>query len=230
MASSKLKIQLFGPCAVWRMGQLIPAGSWAQEKTKSLLKVLASQPGRVFTHDELIEWLWPETDPQKARKTLKSRIAELRRLLEPRLRRGQASRFIATHREGYSFKPEADCLIDLQEFVHGSEMGRAAEDAGRYEQAVAAYEKALRWCEPGELLAEDLYENWAISIRQSWEQSCLDLLSHLADCHARLGHYRRAVAWSRQIVRKEPYRESAYRQLMLYYYLAGSPGEALRVY
>ena len=229
-SNAKVKIQLFGPFAVWRAGRLISTESWRQEKTKSLLKILASEVGRVFKHDELIEWLWPEADPAKAQRTLKNRIAELRRLLEPRLRRGQESHFIETHHEGYRFKPEADCVIDLQEFVRLAEAGKASEQAERYAQAIASYEQSLRWCEPGELLAEDRYEEWAIAVRQSWEQEFLDVLSRLADCQARLGHYRRALARCRQILQKEPYRESSWRKLMLYYYLAGSPSEALGAY
>ncbi|MFQ6090504.1 MAG: AAA family ATPase, partial [Candidatus Bipolaricaulia bacterium] len=58
----------------------------------------------------------------------------------------------------------------------------------------------------------------------------LDLLSHLADLHARLGQYRRAIARCYQALREERYRESLYRQLMLYCYLAGNQAEALRVY
>jgi DNA-binding SARP family transcriptional activator len=99
-----MRIQLFGSFAVWRGGQPIPPQAWRQEKTKALLKILASEAGRVFKHDELIKWLWPEAEPSRAQRTLKNRMAELRRLLEPRLRRGQASRFIETHREGYRFQ------------------------------------------------------------------------------------------------------------------------------
>jgi tetratricopeptide (TPR) repeat protein len=226
----KVKVQLFGSFAVWRTGQPIPPEVWSQEKTKALLKILASAVGRVFKRDELIEWLWPKADPLKAHSTLKSRIAELRRLLEPGLTRGQDSQFIETCSEGYRFKPEADCLIDLQEFVRHAREGKAAEHAGHYEQAVASYEQALRWCEPGELLAEDRYQEWAIPIRHSWEQEFLDVLARVADGHARLGHYRRALAHCRQSLEKEPYRESSWRQLMLYYYLAGSPSEALSAY
>jgi DNA-binding SARP family transcriptional activator/Tfp pilus assembly protein PilF len=225
-----MRIQLFGSFAVWRRGQPIPPQAWSQEKTKALLKILASEAGRVFKHDELIKWLWPEAEPSRAQRTLKNRMAELRRLLEPRLRRGQASRFIETHREGYRFKPEADCLIDLQEFVRHAQAGKAAEHAGHYEQAIASYEQSLRWCEPGELLAEDRYEEWAIPIRHRWEQEFLDVLSRLADCHARLGHYRRALAHCRRSLEKDPYREGGWRQLMLYYYLAGSPSEAVSAY
>ncbi len=88
MRKSTVKIQLFGSFAVWRAGRPIPTEAWRQEKTRSLLKILASEVGRVFKHDELIEWLWPQADPAKAQSTLKNRIAELRRLLQPRLRRG----------------------------------------------------------------------------------------------------------------------------------------------
>jgi tetratricopeptide (TPR) repeat protein len=45
-----------------------------------------------------------------------------------------------------------------------------------------------------------------------------------------LGQYRRAIARCNQILRVEEHRESTYRQLMLYYYLAGDQGKALQAY
>lgn len=226
--ASALTIQLFGPLAVWRQGQ--PITKWKQEKTKTLLKIFASVPGHIFRRDQLIEWLWPDSDPQRSQETLKNRIAELRRILEPDLKKGEESQFILTQREGYCFNPEADCFIDLREFYRQYKRGRAAEQAGQYEGAEIAYEEALRLCEAGDLLAEDLYEDWAGELRRAWEKDHLELLSHLADCHARLGHYRRAIARCRQVLQKEPNRESMVRQLMLYSYASGSLNEALRAY
>lgn len=224
-----IRIQLFGPFQVWREGQRIPAKVWKQEKTKRLLKILASAPGQVFSRDQLIEWLWPETDPKRAQDTLKNRIAELRRILEPSLKHGEQSQFIHTSHEGYYFDA-TNCFIDLQEFRRQCKAGEAAEREGNYEQAVSAYEDALRWCEPGELLSEDIYEDWAIALRLAWEQERLNLLAHLADCHARLGHYRRAISRCKQLLQWKPDQESTLRQLMLYHYLAGSVSEALHVY
>lgn len=223
-----IKIQLFGPSGVWRQDQ--PIKTWKQEKTKTLLRILASVPGQVFKRDQLIDWLWPEADPQKSHETLKNRIAELRRILEPDLKRGEESQFILTQHEGYCFNSEADCFIDLREFYRQCKAGQAAERAGQYEQAEVAYEQALQYCKAGELLIEDRYEDWAAEVRRKWEEDHSELLSHLADCHARLGHYRRAIARCRQVLQKKPDHESAVRQLMLYYYASGSLSEALGAY
>jgi DNA-binding response OmpR family regulator len=48
-------------CRVWIRGQEVePALSSAQF---SLLKILTDQPGRVFSRDDLIAFIWPDEDP-----------------------------------------------------------------------------------------------------------------------------------------------------------------------
>lgn len=50
-----LRIQLFGEFAIWR--DEIRIEQWHGEKDKALLKLLISEPGRPFLHDELVEHL-----------------------------------------------------------------------------------------------------------------------------------------------------------------------------
>ncbi len=178
---------------------------------------------------ELIEYLWPGLDPKSAASNLRSRVGELRHVLEPHLQKGSQSKYIVTRHQGYCFQRHPDDWLDVAELNYLSEAGRQAESQGNWEKAVSLYQSAASLYR-GPYLAEDPYEEWAIAPRQRWQALYLDILSHLAECHARLGQYRRAIARCREILRHEKYRESTYRQLMLYSYLAGHHGEALRTY
>lgn len=84
-----LRISSLGTFEVWQEGQLIQ--DWKREKTKALFKILLCEPGRVFSQDELIEYLWPDLDPKSAASNLRSRVGELRHVLEPQLQKGSAS-------------------------------------------------------------------------------------------------------------------------------------------
>lgn len=224
-----LTIRLFGEFEALRDGILVPKEAWGREKTKAVLKILVSQRGKVFKQDELIEKLWPEMDPQRAASNLRGRIAELRHALEPSLKTGAQSQYILTRYEGYGFSAQADCWLDTEEFVRLYEQGSRLEKPGQWEEALQSYEQAAQLYR-GDFLEEDRYEDWAIPLREKWQEKYLDLLSSLAECHARLGQYRRALARCHQALRIEAYRESFYRQLMLYYYLAGDQREALQAY
>ena len=54
-----LKINLFGQFRVLRDGQPIEAKEWDRQKTRSLLKLLLTRPGQVFSRDEIRAILWP---------------------------------------------------------------------------------------------------------------------------------------------------------------------------
>jgi DNA-binding SARP family transcriptional activator len=224
-----LRIRFFGQFQVWRDNTLIPLAEWKMEKNKDLFKILASQPGRLFTKDQLIDLLWPDADLQKASATLRKRVSELRYILEPTLSRGSASQYILTRREGYALNPNAEYESDTEEFRSLTDSARELEKESRYAEAIEAYEKAVSlYC--GDYLEDNPYEEWAIAMRGIWEDRYVDTLSDLAECHARLGHYRRAIAYCSKILQRKKFRENTYRQLMLYCYAAGFQGEAISAY
>ncbi|MFQ5794806.1 MAG: BTAD domain-containing putative transcriptional regulator [Candidatus Bipolaricaulia bacterium] len=224
-----LRVQLFGPFQLWRDGELILPEDWRGYKPQAFFKILLTDPGRTFTHDQLIDWLWPDTDPDKAQKNLRPLVSRVRRILEPELKRGTRSHYILTHPSGYRFNAQADCVIDSEIFKGHLQQARQLESQTQFEQAIQAYQQAVTLYQ-GEFLAEDRYEDWAIPHTERWQGIYLDTLSRLAECHARLGQYRRAIARCSQILEIEPYREPTYRQLMLYHYLNGDPDQAIRTY
>jgi predicted ATPase/DNA-binding SARP family transcriptional activator len=199
------------------------------EKTKALLKILVGERGKIFTPDELIECLWPDSDPAVAAGNLRARIAQLRRWLEPHLKDAGRSRFVLTRPQGYRFASTADCTVDAEEFVQLVQAGQASEASGQLIEAIQNYERALSLYR-GDYLSEDRYEEWAAAPRTRYRELCLETLAHLADGHARLGQYRRAIARCRQILAQQPARESVYVQLMTYYYLAGDHAAALQAF
>lgn len=80
---------------LWHEGQQIPLAS----KPFAVLRYLVDNPGRLITHDELLDALWPETYVQP--QVLRTYVLELRKILndDPR-----EPRFIQTiPKRGYSF-------------------------------------------------------------------------------------------------------------------------------
>lgn len=221
-----LRIQLFGPFRVWRGEELIP---WTKgEKHKALLKILLTEPGKVFSHDALIEHLWPEDEPEKAKANLFNRVAELRRILEPNLKRGSHSSYVVTHRGGFSFNPKG-CWIDAHEFQQHYRKFRQLENGGHNPDAIHEAEAALELYH-GDFLEEDRYEDWAHPERERFRNQYLELGAFLAEQYARRGEYQKAIAMCRAMMERDPLRESVYRQLMLYQYICGDQSEALRTF
>ncbi|MFQ5796529.1 MAG: AAA family ATPase, partial [Candidatus Bipolaricaulia bacterium] len=224
-----LRVQLFGPFQLWRDDQLIQPETWRSEKAQALLKILLIDPGRTFTQDQLIDWLWPDADLDKAQQRLRTLVSQLRRILEPKLKRGTQSRYVLTRPSGYCFNCEADCVIDSEVCKKHLHQAHQLKSKDQFEPAIQEYEQAVALYQ-GEFLAEDRYADWAIPHTESWQRTYLDALSQLAECHARLAQYRRAIAHCNQILEIDPYREATYRQLMLYHYLVGDPERVVQVY
>ena len=225
-----LKVRLFGGFEVWRAGELLSPETWPQRKTESLLKLLLTERGRVFTQDQLIEALFPDLDVKKAAQNLYRRISELRHILEPDIKKGAQSQYILrTGLGGYCFSGKTPCWLDTEEFQKHCEAARELADTDRWLQAHERYQEALVLYR-GDFLAEDLYEEWSLGPREHWRELYLQALSQLAECHARLKKYPQAIECCQRILTLEPSHESAYRQKMLYQSYAGQSEEALTTY
>ncbi len=164
-----LRVQLFGEFRVWKKEQELTSLLTHLGKPKALFKILLTHPGRIFSPDELIEWLWPDLPRPAATSNLRKRISELRHALEPKLARGSDSHYILTRSSGYSFNEKSEYSTDAQAFLEKFEAGQKFEQAGNLRAAISAYESAADLVQ-GEFLAEDRYEDWAIALRDRWQE------------------------------------------------------------
>jgi DNA-binding SARP family transcriptional activator len=187
--------------------------------------MLLARRGRVVPADQLLDILWPDDDPDTARRRLHVRISQLRSALDP----GDSSAYVLTVEGGYVFDGEADCWIDVAEFEAHAQRGRRCQASGDLVEAITAYETA-RGLYQGDFLEEELYEDWAFAERERLRASYLTMLTELAEAYAQQGRYRRAIACCREVLVADACRESVYVRLMLYYYYAGERPRALSAY
>jgi DNA-binding SARP family transcriptional activator len=229
MQAPSLRIQTFGQFNVWRDGQLIDPWKRVQAQTVvKLLLVRRAAGGRAVSPDELMEWLWPESDPESGRKKLLPLLSNARRTLEPDIE-PRDSNFILRSSNGYYFDLGGDVTWDVHDFWRLVREAGVQERAGELEAAIAAYKGACALY-VGDFLAEDRYAPWAIPQRQALQDEYRDSLASLAEAHAALGRYADAVRAGEAALKVDPLLESVYRQLMRYHYCAGDKGQALKVY
>jgi tetratricopeptide (TPR) repeat protein len=227
--SPVLEIRLLGRFEILRDGEPIAEGAWGRRKTKTLLKVLLTDPGRVFTQDQLIDALFGGENVDKATENLYGRVSQLRRALEPDLKRGVDSTFIIREGQGYSFDTNDHSIIDIAEFGRDLHQSLLLEEAGEWLQAVEAFETALQHYR-GDLLPEDRYEDWAEVRRGKLRSQYLEALERLSSCYVEIGRLRQAISCCHKILAEEPYRESVIRRLMTYEHSSGHRARALRTY
>lgn len=225
-----LRIFTLGTFRVQREDTPISDASWKTQKNKTLLELVLTARRHPLTREQIIEYLWPNLEPASGDRNLRVAVSQLRQTLTAGT---SASPYSVTSREpfvlttdrGYAWNLNAPYWLDADEF----ELLVEAESASGEGQDTALDERA-RQLYRGDYLAEERYADWTVAERERLRELYFALLTRMAEAYARGGHYRRAIALTREILTADRVRESIWCQLMLFYYHAGDPALALRAY
>ena len=117
LGDGKLKIHLLGTTAVTRPeGTQVEGELWRRIKVRALLAYLALQQDRPISRDILIELLWPELDYNAALRNLNTTVYNLRKSLEPDLKRIANSTYVIYEGGSYFLNGEVDHWLDIDVF------------------------------------------------------------------------------------------------------------------
>jgi DNA-binding SARP family transcriptional activator len=212
----ELDVRLLGPIEAERDGTPVPLGG---SKPRTLLAVLALEPGRVVSVDRLVEALWPGDPPETAAHAVQVYVSQLRKALGP---------VIATRAPGYELElpPER---VDVHRFMRLAQEGRVALEG----EDPAAAEGALRdslalWRGPA--LADFLYEPFAQTEIARLEELRTIVLEERITADLALGRHAELVSELEALVQAQPLRERPRAQLMLALYRSGRQADALAAY
>ena len=200
---------LGGLCVSSDAGVLLDGA--VQRRHLALLAVLAVHWKSGITREKLATLLWPESDEQNARNSLKQALHILRRELGPDVVSGTTQLRLGC--------PPLTCdLVEFEEQLAAKEL----------EGAVAVYAGAFV---DGFQLGHDAeeFERWADAERSRLARRHVEALETLAANAASAGEHRSALRWWTQLAELAPlesrYTEAAARTLLT----LGDPGGALRL-
>ncbi len=218
-----LTIYTLGRFAVYRSETLIDDSAWQRRKAKSLFKLLLLAPQHQILKDRVLEWLWPDQDPDRAANNLHRTVFVLRRVLQPELTHASDSHYILFKSDKLILNPEAIVWVDVAEFERLIQLGRQQPNPlPHFEAARALYQ--------GDFLPEDLYEDWASSHRHSHRATYCALVLQMAQLYARSRAYHEAISCLQDLLRVDPTYEESYRELMRLYTQIGQRHQALQLY
>ncbi len=169
-----------------------------------------------------MELLWPELDPHSAANNLHKTIHAARRALEPTLKSGSASCFLITRGQQILLHAPERFWIDVEQFERQAKEAFNSSDPQAYERTLRLYE--------GDLLMEDLYEDWAMARREQLRALHQDLLIKLARLHEARGEYQPGIERLKELLAGDAANEEAHRQLMRLYAETGNRHQALQQY
>ncbi|MBU2667829.1 tetratricopeptide repeat protein [Actinoplanes bogorensis] len=202
-----LDVRLLGPVEVWAGERRLSIG---EPRQRAVLAALACEAGRVVTAETLIDRVWGEQPPARARHTLQSHLTRVRAALrqgggDPLIRRSG----------GYLLDLPAD-RVDLLRFrvlVAG-----AQGDVGVLREAVRLWH--------GEPLA-GLAGDWVAAMRSTWDTERLLAVVAWADAELESGDPAAVVGPLGVLVREHPLVEPLAVALMRALHAIGRTADAL---
>ena len=112
--------------------------------------------------------------------------------------------------------------VDLEQFEAAAARAKGSREPQSYQDALALY--------TGDLLPDDLYEEWTISQRETLRLVFLQLLLDLARLHETRQEFAEGIAALQQVLSVEKSHEKAHAGLMRLYALSGQRHLAVRQY
>ncbi|HKO99558.1 MAG TPA: BTAD domain-containing putative transcriptional regulator [Pyrinomonadaceae bacterium] len=219
-----LQVRLFGKFRLHVDSQLTKGLDASKEQ--ELLSYLLIHRDRHHSREALAALLWGDTSTDKSKKYLRQALWHLQSVLES----GGAdeSRTLLVEHDWLRLNSQSHLWSDVGEFERA--FGTVADIPGRQltsEQAQSL--KAAADLYEGDLLS-GWYQDWCLFERERLQNTYLTILDKLISFSEQHHQYELAQGYATIILRYDPARERAHRQLMHLHYLAGDRTAALRQY
>jgi DNA-binding SARP family transcriptional activator len=173
-----------------------------------------------------MEVLWPDDEPDVARRKLQIAVHTLRRSLNSEYSCDTRGGYIVFKDRVYQLNPAVSFTSDVDDFLS---CYRAGQQVAQREEAVTYYERACHLY-AGPFLLEDLYADWSFRRREQLSQIHLEMCSVLAEHYLKVGRYDHAAQWANAVLDENRCDEAAHRQLIQIYAAQGRRSEALHQY
>lgn len=217
-----MEFRLLGPVELWEADQRHDLGS---SKERCVLAILLCALGKSVPVDVLVDRVWDERPPPKARSSLYSYVARLRGRLQRVARSGE----VRLERGSGSYTLEADPeSVDLYRFRRLRAQASAIGDSGDDEQAALLLEEADKLWRGAALTG--LAGSWADRTRDSLAGERLAATLDRITAEFRRGRHAEMLTEITDLVAEHPFTETLVEHLMVALNRSGRPAEALQVY
>jgi len=224
-----LHIKMFGGFELKKGSKPIVQGVWKRKAAKILFKFLCMNHGKVFTQEQLLEVLWPDSDPQKGRNWLWNAVTMIRSILEPELGARARSNYLICMDKSYRLVLPPGSTVDIDSFQKEAKEGMEAFGKEDLASACFHFERAVSMYED-DLLPEHRYEDWCAPERERLRLLFLQVLKKLSWIYKDRRDFDKAILLMHLDIRAEPWDEDAYYNLMELHILNGDELKALKIY
>ena len=193
-------------------------------KAESLLSVLALTSHDGITRDELMDAVWPSSDPPLAGHSLNALVSSLHRQFRDAL---HGDSLVIRTAALYRLNFQAGVGLDIAAFEAAADDGDRAHRAGDGQASRLAYRRAAAFYRGDLCIGSDVRR---VLERERLRVRYLTIQAALADSHFAEGDYRAALERSLDLLAHDPCREDAHRLAIRCYVRLGERSQALRQY
>src|SRR4051812_2202770 len=131
-AATTLQVQLLGGLAIAGGSRPIPPDAWGSRKAQQLVKLLALAPDQRLARDQFLDPLWPDLDPEAAKRACSQALYLARKALgRPDL--------LALRGGTVALAPPGSYVIDVAAFEQAAATARQTRSGDDYARALALY-------------------------------------------------------------------------------------------
>ncbi len=206
---------------VIHIGDREVAGSEIRRKPLALLCYLLARPGLSATRDQVLDALWPDTDPDQAVNSLHQTVYFLRRVIEPSYSDDASPGYVNQDSElvwldsGLIGSRSVRCKALLLELGPEPDVASVSQLAGQYR---------------GKFALDFSYEDWASAHRESLHARYLEAMERaIASCTAN-GRANDAMLLARAILETDPTLDHVEASLVKIYRMLGAHAAAAEQY
>jgi DNA-binding SARP family transcriptional activator len=220
-----LQVSLLGALDVRVAGVRISDRAWRTSKAKELFSLLLLHRERSLGRDEIIERLWPETEPGSGISNFHFTLHALRKALATA--KGPSAPTVKTE-GGYQLVTAEKAPVDVDVFQLLLHEANRSRRAGRSEDSARLF-KATVALYRGDLLT-DLDAEWVAERREDVLRQFLSALRQLAELELEREEPAAAAAACQKYLEREPYDEHVHRLLLRAYQAGGDAALVERHY
>lgn len=225
MGSMDCAVKILGPLRVDKASGPV---SVTAPKERAVLALLAVSAGSPVSVDRLVEELWPDYEPRRARVTLQVRISAIRKLLGGTDGRAGSDGLIQRSTDGYRLAIEPSDL-DAWLFDEWVRTARLLATRGDHSGSGEVFEGALAMWR-GSALADASLTPGLVSEALRLEELRISASEDWLDVDLARGRPGEVVARSEALIQANPFREGLWAASMLGLYRCGRQADALDAY
>ena len=187
MKQEAVRLWLLGGFKVSVGPRDIEADRWRLRKATNLIKLLALAPQHRLHREQVMYTLWPDLDAKRASNNLHRTLHFARGVLG-----SDGSDYLPLRKDIVGLRHDGPIWVDVEAFENAATGARMSREPAAYRAAISLY--------AGELLPEDLYEDWAYERREALRRLYRALLVELGALYEERGEYEKGIQTLQSVV------------------------------